>query len=101
VKDFRINIGELPEKNGEVIRSGEQSMDKLAPFADRLPDSVDLLELIRRIAIAKEFHTWYCGLAVLAWFADVRQHVYRVRGHAARHLYFPTDNTITWHEVRL
>ena len=88
-------------KTKECLRSGEESMDKLAPFAEKLPDTVDLLGLIRRIASADEFHTWYCGLAVLAWFAGVPQHIYRVRGHAAKHLYFPTSQTITWHEVRL
>jgi hypothetical protein len=92
---------QLQRMSEEVLRSGETAMVKFAPHATPLPLVMDLLGLARAVSMAKEFHTWFCGLAVLAYMANVPQHVYRVPGHAPRQLYFPDDHNITWHEVQL
>jgi hypothetical protein len=91
----------LPPLNDELLRSGESAMAQFAPQAKPLPPAEDLLRLVQRLDRAAEFHTWYCGLAVLAYFAGIPQHVYRVPGHARRELYFPGEHPITWHEVTL
>lgn len=107
VKGFRLELGTLNAERGtQIWRSAETAMARFAPQAEPLPTVVDLLALGRTVARAAEFHTWYCGLAVLAWFARIPQHVYRMPGHASRELYFPEDyfpegNRITWHEVTL
>jgi len=101
VANYRLEIcdGTPCEETNEVLRSRESPLDEPVSFADKIPEFVDLLQLVRRIAAAKEFHTWYSGLAVLAWMAGIPQHVYRQNGHANNRFYFPEDRGITWHHV--
>ena len=108
--DFRMLIREptwvgesdgFKAESGEVLRSSERSMERLAPQATSLPTHEDLLALVQRIQIAKEFHTWFCGMAVLCWMAGVSAHVYRVPGHAPLSLYFPDPRGLVFHEVTL
>lgn len=111
VPGYRLRLWSSPEAGAqalqlqlmseEILRSGETAMAKFAPHATPLPPVMDLLGLARAVSMAKEFHTWFCGLAVLAYMARVPQHIYRVPGHAPKHLYFPDDQDITWHEVSL
>lgn len=107
VRGYRLELGSFGAAGKpQILRSAETAMAQFAPQATPLPTVLDLLDLVRRVALAEEFHTWYCGLAVLAWFAGIPQHVYRVPGHAARELYFPADyfageQRIIWHEVTL
>jgi hypothetical protein len=51
----------------------------------------DLLTLARRMAAAKEVHTWFCGLAILAHMARIPVIVHRVPGHAWIPLYYEGD----------
>lgn len=89
------------KENTEILRTREAAMAKVAPGAEPLPPAVDLLDLARRLAAAKEVHSWYCGIAVLCWFARIPCHVYRVPGHASLDLYFPEPKTLTFCEVTL
>jgi len=83
----------------EVLRSSEGRMTKLLPDIEPLPTAIDLLTLARRIACAREFHSWFCGLAVLCWFARIPAYVYRMPGHASLDTYFPEGRTLTFREV--
>lgn len=88
-------------ESGEVLRTREGAMSKLAPRASVLPPAEDLLALTYRLACAKEVHTWYCGIAVLCWFAGIRATVYRAPGHAPVDLYFSEPRSLTFCEVTL
>jgi hypothetical protein len=101
IRDYRINIGNSIEASDEILRTSESRMALLAPHAKPLPTVVDLLDLIRRLAAAKERHSWFCGIAVLMYFAGLPQTVYRVNGHAAREMYFPmaAERGIEYREV--
>ncbi len=107
---FRLDLGtgdaERGTENAEVIwRTNEEGLNGHVPAAARrLPLVMDLLELARTVRAGREFHTWYCGLAVLAWLAGIPQHVYRQPGHGAKALYFPEDyfrggHQIQWHDL--
>jgi hypothetical protein len=85
--------------NEKILRSSELAMQMLMPNVEPLPTSIDLLELVRMIAAAKEVHSWYCGIAVLCWLARIPAHVYRVPGHGAMDIYFPDKRTLTFHEL--
>jgi hypothetical protein len=84
-----------------VLRSSELAMQMLMPDVEPLPTSIDLLELVRLVAGAKEFHSWYCGIAVLCWLANLPAHVYRVRGHADTRMYFPFTRKLIIHELEV
>lgn len=102
VEGYRMKIWESDEQpfpTGEVLRSNESGLDRHVNGAVRLPDFDDLLFVAQRISKAREFHTWYCGLAVLAYMAGIPQHVYRQRGHADNRMYFPDATNITWHNI--
>jgi hypothetical protein len=88
-------------KPTEILRTREGAMAKLVPGAEPLTPAMDLLELARRLAAAKEVHTWFCGIAVLCWFAGITATVYRVPGHAAIQLYFPEPRNLTFKEVTI
>jgi hypothetical protein len=66
-------------------------MAKLVPNAEPMGTHEDLLVLARRMAAAKEIHTWFCGLAVLCYFAGIPVFVHRVPGHASIPLYYEGD----------
>lgn len=104
VRDYKMKIwldgqGTIP--SGEILRSSEIAMNRVRPDIEPIPTVMDLLDLAQRLACAKEFHSWFCGMAVLAWFCDIPQHVYRVPGHGRKDMYFPGATNITWHEIKL
>lgn len=101
VRDYRMSIGNSIQPSAEILRTSESRMAMLAPHATPLPTVVDLLDLARRLAAAKERHSWFCGLAVLMYFVGIPQTVYRVPGHAAREMYFPlaAERGIQYREV--
>ena len=99
IDDFVLHYGDPPEPSGEILKSSEGAMLGFAKHATPLPSVMDLLDLVRRLAAAKEVHSWYCGIAVLCYFARIPFHCYREKGHAAKEFFFPNDDLITWHEV--
>jgi hypothetical protein len=84
-----------------ILRSSELAMQMLMPNIEAIPNSVDLLFLAKTLAACKEFHSWYCGIAVLCWMANIPAHVYRVQGHPPNELYFPEPRNLTFHELTI
>jgi hypothetical protein len=76
-------------------------MEMLLPGIQPLPTEMDLLELARTVSVARKFHTWFCGMAVLCWMADLEAYVYRVPEHAGMEFYFPQHRRLTVRELPL
>ena len=112
--NFRLTLWEPPpadhpydafvagRKTDEVLRSTEGAMAKLVPHATPMGTHEDLLALARRMYAAKEVHTWFCGLAILCYLANIPVIVHRVPGHAWIPLYYEGDysKTVTFVEHR-
>jgi hypothetical protein len=91
-RDYVIELGEVWFRSfaptNEILRSTESAMEKLVPHATPMGTHEDLLQLARRMAAAKEVHTWNCGLAILCYLARIPVKVHRVPGHAPIPLYY-------------
>jgi hypothetical protein len=83
------------------VRSCERAMERIIPHADPLPSAIDLLDLTKILHNAREVHLWFCGLAVLSWFCNLKATVYRVPGHGSLELYFPEPRRLKFVEVTL
>jgi len=91
--DFTLNIPPgrpaWLENDLSARRSTELAMLFIRPDLKPLPNTEDLLELVRGMFVVERMHTWYCGIAVLCWMARIPAIVYRMSGHAPISLYFP------------
>jgi hypothetical protein len=99
---FVLNIGDhfrSDDRDAPILRSSELAMQMLMPDVETIPTAVDLLYLSRVLAGAREFHSWFCGLAVLCWLANIPATVYRVEGHAPLRLYFPQPRNLKFVEL--
>jgi hypothetical protein len=103
--DFTLNLGTEAFESGlvdwsqKILRSCELAMQMHLPEVESIATQMDLLDLARKLATAKEFHTWYNGIAILCWLARIPAHVYRVPGHARLEQYFPDLRSLTIHEL--
>ena len=102
-RNYRINLGDPAPKTDEILRSTESAMEKLVPRATPMGTHEDLLVLARRMAAAREVHTWFCGLAILCCMSGIKVTVHRVPGHAYIPFYYEGDFshvTFVEHEKR-
>lgn len=96
---FRLRIVGKITPSEEKLRTREGAMIDLAPDAETLPPAVDLNDLALRLKGAKKVYSWYCGIAVLCWYADIPATVFRVPGHGAMQTYFPEPRSLQFVEV--
>lgn len=79
-RDFKLNFGPV-EPSGKILCSEQPEVHEAVPHAEGYHIPIDLLELGRQLAAAKERHLWFSGPACLMHLARIPFHLHWTRGH--------------------